>query len=100
MSKFNEIIKGEIPVLIDFYADWCGPCQTMTPIIQDVKKIYGDKIRVIKINVDNNHQAAAKYKVQSVPTFLLFKKGEIEWRAAGIHSRSDLKDVIDRALAK
>lgn len=98
MSSFNEIIKEETPVLVDFHADWCGPCQTMNPIIDEIKNLYGEKIRVIKINVDKNQAAAQKYKVQGVPTFLLFKSGEITWRAAGIHSRADLKSVIEKAL--
>jgi thioredoxin 1 len=98
MSSFNEIIKGKTPVLVDFHADWCGPCQTMNPIIDEIKNLYGEKIRVIKINVDKNQAAAQKYKVRGVPTFLLFKQGEINWRSAGIHSRADLKGVIDKAL--
>lgn len=98
MSSFKEIIEGDIPVLVDFHADWCGPCQTMNPIIDDVKKFYGPKLRVLKINVDKNQAVAQKYKVRGVPTFLLFKKGEINWRSAGIHTRADLKSVIDKAL--
>lgn len=98
MSRFKEIIKGETPVLIDFHADWCGPCQTMHPIIDEIKSHYGEKLRVLKINVDKNQAAAAKYKVRGVPTFLLFKKGEIQWRSAGIQSRADLKSVINKAL--
>ena len=98
MSSFKEIIKGEIPVLVDFHADWCGPCQTMNPIIDEIKNLYGEKIRVIKINVDKNQAASQKYKVRGVPTFLLFKGGEINWRASGVHSRSDLKSVIDKVL--
>ncbi|MEX1190359.1 MAG: thioredoxin [Brumimicrobium sp.] len=98
MSNFNEIIKGEKPVLVDFHATWCGPCQTMSPIIDDIKNEYGDKIRVIKVDVDKNNAASAKYKVRGVPTFLLFKKGEIVWRSAGVHSRADLKKQIDSVL--
>lgn len=98
MSSFKDIIKGDIPVLVDFHADWCGPCQTMNPIIDEIKSLYGEKLRVLKINVDKNQAAAQKYKVRGVPTFLLFKNGEINWRSAGIHSRADLKAVIDKAL--
>lgn len=98
MSSFNDIIKGETPVLVDFHADWCGPCQTMNPIIDEIKKLYGEKLRVIKINVDKNQAASQKYKVRGVHTFLLFKNGEINWRSSGVHSRSDLKSVIDKAL--
>ena len=98
MSSFNNIIKGEQPVLVDFYADWCGPCQTMGPVIDDIKNIYGDQLRVLKINVDNNQAAAQKYKVRGVPTFLLFKSGEISWRAAGIQTREKIKEEVDKML--
>ncbi|WP_107039519.1 thioredoxin [Brumimicrobium mesophilum] len=98
MSSFKDIIKGDIPVLVDFHADWCGPCQTMNPIIEEIKNLYGEKLRVIKINVDKNQAASQKYKVKGVPTFLLFKQGEISWRASGIHSRADLKNVIDKVV--
>lgn len=99
MSKFDDLIKGDIPVLVDFHATWCGPCQTMSPIVQDIKSQYGDKIKVIKIDVDKNQAAAQRFKVRGVPTFILFKKGEIEWKAAGVHTRSDLRDVIDKVIA-
>ena len=98
MSNFNDIIKGEKPVLVDFYADWCGPCQTMGPIIDEIKNIYGGKLRVIKINVDKNQAASQKYKVRGVPTFLLFKNGEISWRSAGLQTRENLKEVIDKVV--
>jgi thioredoxin 1 len=98
MSSFKEIIKGEKPVLIDFHATWCGPCQTMSPIIDEIKHLYGDKLRVLKIDVDKNQQASAKYKVRGVPTFLLFKNGEIQWRSAGIQSRKDLIAQVEKAL--
>lgn len=98
MSDFNEIIKAETPVLLDFYADWCGPCQTMHPIVDEIKHLYGDKLRVLKINVDKNQQVSQRFKIQSIPTFLLFKSGEIEWRSAGIQSRNDLKKVIDKLV--
>lgn len=98
MSSFKEIIKGEKPVLVDFYADWCGPCQTMGPVIDEIKKHYGEQLRVLKINVDNNQATAQKYKVRGVPTFLLFKNGEINWRSAGIQTRTNLKEVIDKVV--
>lgn len=96
MSSFKEIIKGESPVLVDFYATWCGPCQTMMPIIDEVKAAMGERIRVLKVDVDKNQGASAKYKVRSVPTLLLFKKGEIVYRGAGLHSKNDLISLIEK----
>lgn len=95
MSSFNEIIKGETPVLIDFHATWCGPCQTLAPIINDVKNHFGDKLRVLKIDVDKNVAASSKFKVRGVPTLILFKNGEIMWRQSGLMSRNDLKEKIN-----
>lgn len=98
MSNFKDIINGDTPVLVDFHATWCGPCQTVAPIIDDIKNEYGSKLRVLKIDVDKNNAASAKYKVRGVPTFLLFKNGEILWRSAGLHSKADFKKQIDAAL--
>lgn len=98
MSSFNEIIKGETPVLIDFHATWCGPCQTLAPIIDDVKNHFGDKLRILKIDVDKNVPASSKFKVRGVPTLILFKKGEIMWRQGGVMSRRDLIEKINPHL--
>ena len=84
MSTFQEIIKGEIPVLVDFYADWCAPCKTMNPILKKIKKNMGDNLKIIKINVDNNQQVASKFQVRGIPTFILFKNNEVKWRQSGI----------------
>jgi len=98
MGKFNEIIRGEEPVLVDFYATWCGPCQTMMPIIDDMKNQFGRGLRVLKVDVDKNPAASQKFKVRGVPTFILFKNGEIVWRGSGVHSRADLTKIIENAL--
>jgi len=98
MSSFKEIINGDTPVLVDFYATWCGPCQTVAPIIDSIKNEYGKKLRVLKIDVDKNNAASAKYKVRGVPTFLLFKNGEIIWRSSGVHSKADFKKQIDQVI--
>lgn len=98
MGKFNEIIRGDDPVLVDFYATWCGPCQTMMPIIDDVKKQFGERIRVLKIDVDKNQAASQQFKVRGVPTLILFKDGEIVWRGSGVHSRADLTKIIENSL--
>jgi len=83
MSKFREIIQSETPTLVDFYATWCGPCQQMHPILDQFKVKMGSSVRIVKIDVDKNQEVAAKFKIRSVPTLVLFKKGEIVWRHAG-----------------
>lgn len=98
MSNFKDIIKGKQPVLVDFYATWCSPCQTMSPVIDEIKNYYGDKIRILKVDVDKNVAASNKYKIRGVPTFILFKKGEIVWRKSGVLSRKDLISLIDPSV--
>lgn len=94
MSSFKEIINGETPVLVDFYATWCGPCKTMHPIVESLGKKLSGKVRILKVDVDKNQNAAAKYKIRGVPTFILFKKGEILWRQSGAIPESELEKVI------
>ena len=94
MSKFNELINGDKPVLVDFYADWCGPCRILSPIIKEVKSEFGDQLKVVKIDVDRNPAASGAYGIQGVPTMILFKEGKILWRQAGVLSKQDLVEVI------
>ena len=98
MSKFREIIQSEIPTLVDFYATWCGPCQQMHPILDKLKDKMGSTVRVVKIDVDKNQEVAATFKIRSVPTLLLFKKGEILWRQAGGMDAKGLEQKVKNAL--
>ncbi len=93
-QKFNEIIQSETPVLIDFFADWCGPCKMLSPILEEVKAELGDAVKIIKIDVDKNQQLAAKYQVRGVPTMIVFKDGEQKWRQRGVLQKDDIVNVI------
>ena len=92
---FQEILQEERPILVDFFATWCGPCKTMAPVLEDLKKRVGDHARIIKMDVDKNKQAASAYQVQGVPTFILFKKGKPVWRQSGIVPLHQLEKIIN-----
>ncbi len=98
--NFTEIVKGDRPVLVDFYADWCGPCKMMGPILKDLKKRLGDDINIIKIDAEKNPQAAIKYQVRGVPTLILFKEGQILWQQAGVVQISQLEQIITQKIAE
>lgn len=90
MEKFNEMISGEQLTLVDFFATWCGPCKMMHPILEQLKEKIGDDIRILKVDVDKNEALSMQYRIQSVPTLMLFKKGEMLWRQSGAMSLNDL----------
>jgi len=98
MSKFQEIVKSDTPTLVDFYATWCGPCQAMMPVLDGLKQKMGSQVRILKIDVDKNIDIADKFKVRGVPTFVLFKGGEILWRQSGGMDLNTLVNKIKQAV--
>ncbi|OCX52693.1 thioredoxin [Mucilaginibacter sp. PPCGB 2223] len=96
MSAFNDLLQSGKPVLVDFSAEWCGPCQAMPPILKQVKEMLGDGITILKVDIDKNPATASAYNVQSVPTLILFKNGQTKWRKSGVMQASALKKVIEQ----
>ena len=94
MENFSDIIKSDKLTLVDFFATWCGPCKMMHPILEQLKEEMGDSIRILKIDVDDNEDLSMQYNIQSVPTLMLFKSGEIVWRQSGAKSLNELKSLI------
>jgi thioredoxin 1 len=96
MSQFSDLINGDQPVLVDFSAEWCGPCKTLAPILKDVAAQLSGKVRIIKVDIDKNPQAARAYSVMSVPTLILFRKGRILWQQSGVMPAGQLAEIITR----
>jgi thioredoxin 1 len=96
---FEELIQSDKPVLIDFYADWCGPCKVLGPIVQEVKNELGEVIRVVKIDVDANEAIAQKLQVMSIPTLMIYKNGEQLWRKAGVQTKQAIIDELNKNLS-
>lgn len=96
MNEFEKLISGEKPVLVDFFATWCGPCKMMSPVLEDVKKQVGDDATIVKIDVDKNQELAAMYGIQAVPTLMIFKRGENVWRASGVQRGADLVALLQQ----
>jgi thioredoxin 1 len=93
-GKFDSIINDPRPVIVDFHALWCSPCKIQSPILKEVAAELGERVRIIKIDVDNNSEIARRYSVQSVPTIIIFKNGKLVWRQSGVVSKSQLKNVL------
>jgi thioredoxin 1 len=96
MSKFEDLINGPTPVLVDFFAEWCGPCKAMAPILSEVSKKMEGRARVIKVDIDKNPEAAGRFGVRSVPTLLLFRNGQVRWKQSGVVPAEQLVQIITR----
>ncbi len=94
MNKFQELINSDKPVLVDFFAEWCGPCKMMAPILKDVKNKLGDAVTIVKVDVDKNPDTARQFNIQGVPTLMVFQKGEIKWRQSGVVQARQIEQVL------
>lgn len=96
MEKFSELIASEKPLLVDFFATWCGPCKMMHPVLEDLAKMVGDNARIVKIDIDKNQELANAYNVRSVPTLMIFKNGELKWRTSGVTPAATLQSELQK----
>ncbi|HMQ06285.1 MAG TPA: thioredoxin [Saprospiraceae bacterium] len=99
-TSFQDIINSDIPVLIDFYADWCGPCRMVTPILNEIKNELGEQVKIVKIDVDRNQAIAQKLDVRSIPTLMIYQHGELKWRVAGVQSKSVIVNQLQSLMTE
>jgi thioredoxin 1 len=97
-KTFQELLEGDTPVLVDFFAEWCGPCKMMQPILEDTSRQLGGKVKILKVDVDRNPLAASKFQVRGVPTLILFSKGEVVWRQSGVVPAQQLVQLIESTV--
>jgi thioredoxin 1 len=97
-GNFDSIILDSKPVIVDFHALWCGPCKVQSPVLKEIANELGDRIRIIKIDVDRNREIAGRYQIQGVPTLMIFRNGEIKYKQAGVHTKIQLMNIITNLL--
>ena len=100
MSKFNDLINGEVPVLLDIYANWCAPCKILSPILKEIKSDFKESLIILKIDIDKNNMLCEKLQVKGVPTLILYKSGKLIWKQSGLISKNEIKNTIENKLSK
>ena len=100
MSKFNDLINGEVPVLLDIYANWCAPCKVLSPILKEIKSDFKESLIILKIDIDKNNALCEKFQVKGVPTLILYKSGKLIWKQSGLISKNEIKNTIENKLSK